>query len=50
MLPAIDLNNEPMFQTNKINNISLTWRLPTKVKSLRLPSPQMIPDFHLLRC
>ncbi len=49
MLAAINLDNKPMFQANKIDDISFARRLTAKVKPALSPGPQVHPDLHLLR-
>jgi len=37
MLPAVDLDDKTMFQTNKIYDVALSWRLATEMKSTLSP-------------
>jgi hypothetical protein len=43
MLPAVDLNNQPFFQTNKINDVASHRLLAAKLKTVYLPESEFTP-------
>jgi len=49
MLPAVNFDNEPMPQANKVNDKIIARRLATKVKAAFAPRSKMNPKLHLLR-
>ena len=49
VLSAVYLDDQAVLQANKIDNESLPWCLPSKMKAALSPSPEVIPNFHLLR-
>jgi len=40
MLTTVDFDYQTCFQTNKIHNISIDWKLAAKLASIDLPFPQ----------
>jgi hypothetical protein len=48
MLTAIDFNDKPILETNKIDNETVPGCLATEMESLITPAAKVIPDFHLL--
>jgi hypothetical protein len=50
VLSAIDFDDQPMLETDKIHDDVVTWRLSPKVKSAGSPRTQMHPQLDLLRC
>jgi hypothetical protein len=50
MLAAVDLDNQPSFETNKICNIISQWLLPAKLEPTNLPKPKPLPKQPLDLC
>ena len=44
MLSTVDFNNEPSFETYKINNIVADWKLPSKREAIKAMGAQAIPN------
>jgi hypothetical protein len=49
MLSTVDLDDEAVFQTNKVNDVADARRLPAEMKTAGAPCSQMHPQLHLLR-
>ena len=48
VLTAVYLDNEALAHADKINDVTLAWRLPTKVEATLSPRTKMNPQFHFL--
>jgi hypothetical protein len=49
MLTAIDFDDKPILQANKVDHKAMSRCLASEVKTLIAPATKVIPDFHLLR-
>jgi hypothetical protein len=49
MLPAVDFDDETVLEADKVNDITIARRLPSKMKTTVSPFTQMDPQFHFLR-
>ena len=49
VLTAVDLDDEPMFEADEVENIALERRLSAEVETLGTQPAQMHPQLHLLR-
>jgi hypothetical protein len=47
MLPAIDLDDHPCFDTQKIDDVRSLWRLALKFETMELPVSQGSPKHSL---
>jgi hypothetical protein len=50
VLTAIDLNDEPVLHTDKIDNVPVPRRLTAEMKATLFPRAEMNPKLHLLGC
>src|SRR5262249_16506279 len=48
VLTAIDFNDETVLEPHKIHDVTVGWRLATKVETLLSPGAQMNPQLDLL--
>jgi hypothetical protein len=49
MLAAINLDDDTVLQTDEVEDVSLTRRLPPEMIPAFAPRSQVIPDLHFLR-
>jgi hypothetical protein len=47
MLCAIDLDDQPRFEADKVQNVTIYWNLPLEFESFKLTTPESLPK-HIL--
>jgi len=48
MLAAVDFDDEPVLETEEVDDMSVAWSLAAKMETLFSPGAEMNPQFHLV--